>query len=93
MRSSSVLIQSYLLVGSNQYGIQRSSQDGSDKRSQVLRDPIVEVINPDVYGNYGADGSKGPFSGIWSRKLRIKITGRDGFERLDVRIPVSLTSY
>ncbi|XP_061989815.1 uncharacterized protein LOC133708373 isoform X2 [Rosa rugosa] len=32
-------------------------------------------------------GSKDSFSGIWSRKLRIKITGRDGFEKLDVSIP------
>nr|XP_023922928.1 uncharacterized protein LOC112034343 isoform X2 [Quercus suber] len=33
------------------------------------------------------DGSRDPFSQIWSRTLRIKITGRDGFEKLDVRIP------
>ncbi|XP_028759775.1 uncharacterized protein LOC114718580 isoform X2 [Neltuma alba] len=33
------------------------------------------------------DGSKDPFSRIWSRSLRIKITGRDGFEKLDLRIP------
>jgi hypothetical protein len=47
------------------------------------------VITPEVYGGYGADNSRGPFSGIWSRTLRVKITGRDGFEKLDVRIPVS----
>nr|ACJ85717.1 unknown [Medicago truncatula]AFK36524.1 unknown [Medicago truncatula] len=33
------------------------------------------------------DGSRDPFSGIWSRTLRIKITGRDGVEKLDLRIP------
>ncbi|XP_031256730.1 uncharacterized protein LOC116114735 isoform X2 [Pistacia vera] len=33
------------------------------------------------------DGPRSPFNGIWSRTLRIKITGGDGFERLDVRIP------
>ncbi|RZC00469.1 uncharacterized protein LOC114423815 isoform X2 [Glycine soja] len=33
------------------------------------------------------DSSRNPFSGIWSRTLRVKITGRDGFERLDLRIP------
>ncbi|GAB4834162.1 hypothetical protein Ancab_032426 [Ancistrocladus abbreviatus] len=33
------------------------------------------------------DASRGLLSGIWSRTLRIKITGRDGLERLDVRIP------
>ncbi|CAJ2668813.1 unnamed protein product [Trifolium pratense] len=33
------------------------------------------------------DSSRDPFSGIWSRTLRIKITGRDGIEKLDLRIP------
>ncbi|XP_052208488.1 uncharacterized protein LOC127812178 isoform X2 [Diospyros lotus] len=33
------------------------------------------------------DRSQDPLSGIWSRTLRVKITGRDGFEKLDVRIP------
>ncbi|CAI8583506.1 unnamed protein product [Vicia faba] len=33
------------------------------------------------------DSSGSPFSGIWSRTLRIKITGRDGAEKLDLRIP------
>ncbi|XP_022761715.1 uncharacterized protein LOC111307773 isoform X2 [Durio zibethinus] len=39
-----------------------------------------------LYSDRG-DSSRDPFSGIWSRALRIKITGRDGFEKLDVRIP------
>lgn len=39
---------------------------------------------PSVY-----TGSKDPFSGIWSRTLRIKIIGSDGFEKLDLKIPVS----
>ncbi|XP_020219109.1 uncharacterized protein LOC109802239 isoform X2 [Cajanus cajan] len=34
-----------------------------------------------------SDSSRNPFSGIWSRTLRVKITGRDGFEKLDLRIP------
>ncbi|XP_047172617.1 2,3-dimethylmalate lyase-like isoform X2 [Vigna umbellata] len=33
------------------------------------------------------DTSRNPFSGIWSRTLRVKLTGRDGFEKLDLRIP------
>ncbi|GAB2272651.1 hypothetical protein Dimus_007476 [Dionaea muscipula] len=71
---------------------QSDSQRGiSDSQSLVKKDQdgygIVEVVNPDAYGNYGADGSSGPFSGIWSRTLRVKIIGRDGFEKLDVRIP------
>jgi hypothetical protein len=40
-----------------------------------------------LYNKYGADSSRDPFSGIWSRTLRIKITGRDGIEKLDLRIP------
>ncbi|XP_022138134.1 uncharacterized protein LOC111009380 isoform X2 [Momordica charantia] len=33
------------------------------------------------------DGSKHPSSGILSRRLMVKITGKDGLEKLDVRIP------
>ncbi|KAK2641751.1 hypothetical protein Ddye_023514 [Dipteronia dyeriana] len=74
-------------VSSNLYNIQARAQDDTAHRVQSPQDPIVEVITPEVYNNYGADGSRTPFSGIWSRKLRVKITGRDGFEKLDVRIP------
>jgi len=76
-------------ASSNVYGIQRRTPDDTEQRSQSPQDPVVEVITPEVYGGYGADSSRGPFSGIWSRTLRVKITGRDGFEKLDVRIPVS----
>lgn len=74
---------------SNVHGIQQRARDDTDQRNRSPKDPIVEVITPDVYNNYGADGSREPFPGIWSRTLRIRITGRDGFEKLDVRIPVS----
>ncbi|GKV27281.1 hypothetical protein SLEP1_g36468 [Rubroshorea leprosula] len=76
-------------VSSNTYSIERRTQDPQESRAQSPQEPIVEVITPDVYNSYDADSSRGPFSGIWSRTLRIKITGRDGFEKLDVRIPVS----
>lgn len=74
-------------VSSSVYDIQQRAQDNTEQRDRSPEDPVVEVITPDVYNNYGADGSRDPFSGIWSRTLRIKITGRDGFEKLDVRIP------
>ncbi|KAK6930608.1 hypothetical protein RJ641_004702 [Dillenia turbinata] len=74
----------YYSAATTPYNIQRRSPDAS---GQSPRDPVVEVITPEVYGGYGADGSRGAFSGIWSRTLRVKITGRDGFEKLDVRIP------
>lgn len=80
---------SYLLVSSSPYSIQRKDQVDTEERSQSSQEPIVEVITPDVYNNYGADSSRDPFSRIWSRTLRVKITGRDGFEKLDIRIPVS----
>ena len=68
--------------------MQQSSQDSAEQRDESrVEDPIVEVITPDVYNP--ADGSSNPFSRIWSRKLRVKITGKDVFEKLDVRFPVS----
>ncbi|XP_057754534.1 uncharacterized protein LOC130973865 [Arachis stenosperma] len=69
------------------YSIQRRDQYDTEQTSQSPKDPIVEVITPEVYNKYGGDGSRDPFSGIWSRTLRVKITGRDGFEKLDLRIP------
>lgn len=85
-----LITKRYLAVSSSRYSIQPRVQDYTEQRGQSPQDPIVEVITPDVlYNNYGADGSRDPFSQIWSRTLRIKITGRDGFEKLDVRIPVS----
>ncbi|XP_057960084.1 uncharacterized protein LOC131152288 isoform X2 [Malania oleifera] len=67
--------------------IQQRSEDDTEKTGQSSQDPVVEVITPDVYTKYGADGSRDPFSGMWSWTLRIKITGGDGFEKLDIRIP------
>ncbi|CAH8306049.1 unnamed protein product [Eruca vesicaria subsp. sativa] len=62
------------------YGSQQVTQDESEQR---VVDPVVEVMIPEVVSNE----SRNPFSRIWSRSLRIKIIGRDGFEKLDVRIP------
>ncbi|KAL6970806.1 hypothetical protein U1Q18_030492 [Sarracenia purpurea var. burkii] len=76
-------------AASNAYRIEQEAQENVEQIGQSPQDPVVEVITPEVYNNFGADGSRSPFSGIWSRTLRVKITGRDGFERLDVRIPTS----
>ncbi|KAJ4906552.1 Phosphoenolpyruvate carboxylase family protein [Raphanus sativus] len=64
---------------SSVYGSQRVAQDESEQRVG----PVVEVMIPEVVSNE----SRNPFSRIWSRSLRIKIIGRDGIEKLDVRIP------
>lgn len=66
-----------------------NGQGGKEQEFQTVQDRGVEVFTPEVLDKYVADYSKGAFSGIWSRKLRVKITGGDGFEKLDIRIPVS----
>ena len=77
-------------VDSSITSLQRKVEDNKEKKGQSPQGPAVEVITPEIVRSYDDDGSRGPFSGIWSRRLRVKITGRDGFERLDVRIPVSI---
>ncbi|KAI3952480.1 hypothetical protein MKW92_035550 [Papaver armeniacum] len=69
----------------NIYGNQERTKDVTEERDQGEQDNVVEVVTPEVY--YGADGSKGHFSGIWSRQLRVKVTGKDGSEKLEIRIP------
>ncbi|KAI3969209.1 hypothetical protein MKW92_025492 [Papaver armeniacum] len=69
----------------NIYGNQERTKDVTEERDQSEQDNVVEVVTPEVY--YGADGSKGRFSGIWSRQLRVKVTGKDGSEKLEIRIP------
>ncbi|KAG8369542.1 hypothetical protein BUALT_Bualt14G0024300 [Buddleja alternifolia] len=81
------LERGYSPTSNSSYSIQSSAQNEPEIRNRSAQDPVPEVIIPEIYSNYVRDGSKGPFSGIWSRKLRVRITGRDGFERLDVRIP------
>ena len=84
-----ILNQGYFSVSSRVYDIEKRTQDNAEQRDRSPEGPVVEVITPDVYNNSGADGSRDLFSGIWARTLRVKITGNDGFEKLDVRIPVS----
>lgn len=71
----------------NAYSVERSIQAEYEQKSQPPQDPVVEVLTPVAYDKYVADDFKDPFSRIWSRKLRVKVTGRDGYEKLDVRIP------
>ncbi|WOL04431.1 hypothetical protein Cni_G13152 [Canna indica] len=57
------------------------------QRADYVNEPVVEVVTPYVYENFSSGDSRSRQSGIWSRTLRLKITGRDGLEKLDVRIP------
>lgn len=59
------------------------------QRADDPSDPVVEVVTPYVYDNFNS-GDRSRQSGMWSRSLRLKITGRNGLEKLDVRIPVNL---
>ncbi|KAL3634309.1 hypothetical protein CASFOL_021363 [Castilleja foliolosa] len=67
--------------------LERDAPDDPEMRNQSAKDPVVETVIPEIYSNNVAGGSSGPFTDIWSRKLRVRITDEDGFERLDVRIP------
>lgn len=58
---------------------------GNQNEAQSQQVPPTEVIIPEIYSDSGT--SRGGLGGIWSRTLRIRITGRDGVEKLDVRIP------
>uniref|UniRef100_A0A9I9DFK5 Isocitrate lyase n=1 Tax=Cucumis melo TaxID=3656 RepID=A0A9I9DFK5_CUCME len=84
---ASAVSQPSIKVDSSITSLQRKVEDNKEKKGQSPPGPAVEVITPEIVRSYDDDGSRGPFSGIWSRRLRVKITGRDGFERLDVRIP------
>lgn len=50
-------------------------------------DAVVEVLTPYGYKDFNSDDTRNRTSGIWSRKLRLKIIGKDGGEKLDVRVP------
>ncbi|KAK9668664.1 hypothetical protein RND81_13G076300 [Saponaria officinalis] len=71
-------------VGSD-YNLTRVGPRSSDGSSEFQQESPIDVITPEVYS--GPGGSSGTFGGLWSRTLRIRITGNDGFEKLDVRIP------
>ncbi|XP_068666124.1 uncharacterized protein [Aristolochia californica] len=78
----------YSLESRDGYDIQPAAQDDREQRGDSSKDGVVEVITPYVYDDkYRSNESKGSFSGIWSRSLRVKITGKDEFVKLDVRIP------
>lgn len=81
------LQRGYPPVSSSTYNTSPSAQEDTEQRADGPREPVVEVITPYVYDNFSSDDSRGRMSGIWSRTLRVKITGRDGLEKLDIRIP------
>ena len=79
----------YLSVDSSIYGSQQRARDIAEQRERTSTYSLVEPRSKDIYDTYGADGLRGTSSGILSRTLRVKTTGRDGVETQNVKIPVS----
>lgn len=71
----------------NTYSVKRRDPYDTEPRESNQQDPIIEVITPEVY--YPEDSSKGYLPRSMSRMLRVKITGSDGSEKIELRIPVS----
>ncbi|XP_020572977.1 uncharacterized protein LOC110019586 [Phalaenopsis equestris] len=81
-------------VGFNEYyeeeelyksaGVHPSYQGG--QRAERINEPVVEALSQLDGGSKSGD-SNDRSSGIWSQTLRLKVTGSNGFEKLDVRIP------
>ncbi|KAF3336413.1 petal death protein [Carex littledalei] len=71
------------------YGTGYSTPTYGERISQGGSDPIIDLLPPVVYDNLNTNSSRDRMSWIWSRTLRLKITGKDGLQKLDVRIPVS----
>lgn len=67
------------------------TQEYPEQREDRPSAPVVEVLTPYGYDSFSSGNSRDSMSGIWSRTLRLKITGRNGLEKLDVRIPVSFS--
>ncbi|KAJ4786584.1 2-methylisocitrate lyase [Rhynchospora pubera] len=65
----------------------RISRGGYEQKSTKAEEQIIDLLPPVVYDNINTNSSRDRMSWIWSRTLRIKITGKDGLQKLDVRIP------
>ncbi|PKA59304.1 Carboxyvinyl-carboxyphosphonate phosphorylmutase, chloroplastic [Apostasia shenzhenica] len=91
------------IVGFNEYydeeeryksiGAQSSYEKGTKireavgERAERLSEPVIEVLSPYDYDRYKSGDYNDRLSGIWSRTLRLKVTGSNGLEKLDVRVP------
>ncbi|KAG8082595.1 hypothetical protein GUJ93_ZPchr0014g46938 [Zizania palustris] len=62
-----------------------NSQGDTKSRTEIPQEPVIDIL-PQLY-DVGSTGGKGPSTGMWSRTLRLRITGRDGVQKIDARIP------
>ncbi|KAM0869807.1 hypothetical protein ACQ4PT_040447 [Festuca glaucescens] len=67
------------------YTSEASSSGDSKSNTEKSQEPIIDIL-PQLY-DLGSTGARGPSSGMWARTLRLKITGRDGVQKIDARIP------
>lgn len=65
-------------------------ENNTDERTRGQTDSVVVSVSPYLNDENSSNGSNTSLSRILSTTLRIKITGRDGMEKLDIRIPVRL---
>ncbi|EMS47634.1 2,3-dimethylmalate lyase [Triticum urartu] len=77
--------QSSFGSGNYDYTTEASSSGDTKSRTEKSQEPIIDIL-PQLY-DPGSAGGRGPSSGMWSRTLRLKITGRDGVQKIDARIP------
>ncbi|PKU82941.1 Petal death protein [Dendrobium catenatum] len=61
-------------------------QEEVSQRAERVSEPVVELISP-LHDGYKSNDSNDRSSDIWSRTLRLKVTGNNGVEKLDVLIP------
>lgn len=79
--------QSLYGTGYDNYTSEPNSPGDSSSRSRAekTQEPVIDIL-PQLY-DIGSSDSRGPSTGMWSRTLRLKITGRDGIQKIDARIP------
>nr|ACF81485.1 unknown [Zea mays] len=72
-------------TGYDNYTSEPNSPGDSRSRAKKTQEPVIDIL-PQLY-DIGSSDSRGPSTGMWSRTLRLKITGRDGIQKIDARIP------
>lgn len=75
------------IIGYHDYTGEPSIPGDFRSTTEKLQEPVIDIL-PQLY-DIGSSGSRGPSTGMWSRTLRLKITGRDGVLKIDAKIPVS----
>lgn len=56
---------------------------------EVIQDGESSSRVADVVESLSPRSMRSSFAGMWSRTLRVKVTGKDGASKLDISIPVS----